>query len=202
MVGGMMSSPAPGGQIIATQGWDDGGITINWWVGEVAAGRYQYDYFIYASGVNRVILSTPILISPSDILSGTTPAPRLGFFESSDNNNLGLPRDTLGAEFVFNSQGNFQHVHWESELAPVWGGAYVGVDPQSIPPMTVPTYAHTAIWNSFYPFAWRESSFLRKDIPVPGVRRSPVVSVPEPGSLALFAIGLIGLGIASQRRKG
>lgn len=201
MVGGMISSRLPSGQVIATNLWGSGNFTLNWRVEEVSERQYLYDYYVYIGngpGMYSLIVSTPITILPADILPGTTPAPQLGFFESSDNSYLGLPRDTWGAAFSFNTR-SFMHASILSALEPVWGNFFAGVDSSTVPPMTVPTVAFGASFGSFHDFVWGVPTFGRNDLPVPGVRYD--VIVPEPGILALFGLGLVGLGISSMRRK-
>ena len=203
MVGGLQSSHLPGGQIVATNTWGNRNFTFNWRVEETLPGVFLYDYYLYISsgglGAHSMILSTPISLTAGDILLGSG-SPQIGFFSSSDsgNVNLGLPRDTFGLKFVFTPAGIFEHARIISGLAPVWGGFFVSVDPQTAPPMTVLTDAFSASLGHFNSFIWGTQTFRRNDIPVPGVR---LALIPEPGVLVLMAAALLALGFTATLRR-
>lgn len=184
-------------QIYATGSWDDpaGWFRIAWDIDAVAGG-YTYTYTIsWASkDLSHLILGVSQNFTSGNISGSEYDS--IGWFSPTDpgKSNPGLPQAIYGIKFDYYDglyEGNSVQYSFFSDRAPMWGSFYAkdGQDANG----TIDVYAYNwglkeglAIPDGTFNTAWY--------IVVPNTH-----SVPEPGTLLLLGIGLLGIGLT--RRK-
>ncbi len=154
--------------------------------------------YIYATSVlggrppENMFVQVSLGFDASDILAGSTPGWSVGW-EYPGSGNPGLFEPVYGLSIRWRPW-----IELISDQSPMWGGLYAKNSGGG--------FVHTDdLYDDPVAFFYDPSGHgaLVGRIPVPGpLPLLPPSSVPEPGSLVLLALGLLGLGVASQRRKG
>lgn len=202
---GLMTSAAQATPLIGSvNAGDDGGLTatapwnngifnagLGWKVSEdEGIWTYLYGIFVPAKKLSHVIIEVSESFTKSNILDGTTAGWELGYWGGQGNSNPGIPETLYGLKFDSNSfLDSFQIV---SNRAPMWGSAYLkdgkffGKD----------VYAYTDSFGD------RSDASIYGHAPAGFILVPDTVGkVPEPGSLALMSLGLLGAGFTMKRRS-
>lgn len=185
------SVSADSGGLGATNPWDDGfffNATLGWNVYE-SAGKWFYDYALAVprKEISYYIIEVGESFTAANILAGTSSGWQLGTW-AADASNPGMSEDIYGLKFTGNGFVDLTRI--VSDLAPMWGDFYArdGV------------YRGNAVYAETDNFGIDTTASLDSRpagyIMTPGGNQ-----VPEPGSLALLSLGLLGAGFTLKRRQ-
>lgn len=192
---GSISAEAGGG-LTATSPWDDGlfKAALGWNVFQNTDNNWVYNYTFFApeKEPSHVIFEVSKTFTEDNILEGTTAGWELGLFGDEGKSNPGIPGDIYGLKF--DTSNFFSLFTIVSDRAPMWGdfyakdGKYKGND--------------VFLYNDGFGLE-SSASVYDKEAPygfalVPNTVTS---QVPEPGSLALLSLGLLGAGFTLKRQK-
>lgn len=198
--GNLVSAPGDGSGIWVS---DPGGdpeppwfpAEIEWWVGQNVDGSIHYAYTlrVYAGEVSHFILETSEPLGEEDIFneSGKFGAVEMGKWFYPGPGNPDMPGPLYGVKFD-DAWGTTFTVEFDSWRLPVWGDFY-SKDGQA------GGEGLNQFWNS---------GFLAADPTAPPADGSldghilrPDAYVPEPGTLTLMGLGLLGLAARVRRRN-
>ncbi len=167
-------------------------VIVSWSVQENDVhNRWRYIYATTLSGgvasPEKLFISVSPDFLPSNILPGSTPGWSLGW-EYPGTGNPGLSSPVFGLTTRWRPW-----IELISDQSPVWGGLYESNRGGDFVYMD-------RLYDDLVSFAYDPSGHgaLPGRVPVPGPLPTVSVSVPEPESLALFALGLVGLGISMR----
>jgi hypothetical protein len=206
---GSRSSATDGG-IFATGQWADGGITLSWDIAE-AGGLFTYVYTFGGTAIDEKDLSHWLLevsdtFTADNILDGSDASlvdPTTYNSGGPGASNPGLPGAIYAVKFDSGTEGgNFTYTI-VTDRAPMWGSFYAkdGVVGGPPPGGQADVYAYNTGFGT-YPIEGA-TDFLAW-IAVPNTLGTPPGDdpvIPEPGTLALFGTGLLGLGFWRHRRQ-
>lgn len=201
MTGAAQAAPLVGsvnagddGGLTATSPWSNGlfDAALGWKVYETAAGWvYDYGIFVPAKKLSHVIIEVSETFTAANILQGTTDGWELGYWGDEGNSNPGIPEILYGLKFDSNNfLDAFKIV---TDRAPMWGSVY----------MKDGKFFGHDVYAFNDNFGGRSEGSIYGQAPdgfilVPNTVTS---QVPEPGSLALLSLGLVGAGFTMNRRS-
>ncbi len=196
------------GQLIATP--DDGsGIWVNdpgddedwfsaeieWWVSETEAGfyHYQYEIRVYDGTVSHFIIETSEPLPEGDIwdITGDYTEAFIGEWFEPGGGNPDMPGDLYGTKFD-ETWGTTFNIEFTSNRLPVWGDFYAKNGQAG-------GLGLNEFWNAG--FLLDDPLFAPSDGSIDGHLLRPDSRIPEPATLAIFAIGLLGMGVFVRRRQ-
>jgi len=201
---GLMTSVAQAAVLLGSVSADDGGLTatspwdnswfpatLGWKVYETAVGWvYDYGIFVPAKKLSHVVIEVSETFTAANILDGTTDGWELGYWGSQGNSNPGIPETLYGLKF--SGGGYLSAFQIVSDRAPMWGSVY----------MKDGKYFGNDVYAYNDNFGERSDASIYGPAPDGFIMVPDTVSnVPEPGSLALFSLGLLGAGFTTMKRK-
>jgi hypothetical protein len=188
-----------GQEIISTGTWaPDGWFRIEWSISpdtNNSVSGYDYWYRLSWSGqdLSHFILGASRNFTAGNIIGSYDD---IGWFipGGNGNSNPGLPQTLYGIKFDYSngtSEGNTVQYSFFSDRVPMWGSFYAKSGNND-----GGTYAYN--WGLQHGAAIPDGNFsLAWYIPVPDTTTS---SVPEPGTLLLLGLGLLGIGGMTRRK--
>jgi hypothetical protein len=190
--------------IFATAQWADGGFSLSWEIDEVD-GLFTYVYTFGGTGVEEKDLSHWLLevsdtFTADNILDGSDASlvdPTTYNSGGPGASNPGLPGAIYAVKFDSGTQGGNYTYTIVTDRAPMWGSFYAkdGVADGG------DVYAYN---TGFGTFPIEGATDFLAWIAVPNTLGTPPGDdpvIPEPGTLALFGTGLLGLGFWRHRRQ-
>ena len=185
------SVSADSGGLGATNPWDDGfffNATFKWNVYE-SAGKWFYDYALAVprKEISYYIIEVGETFTAANILGGTSSGWQLGTW-STGSSNPGMTDDIYGLKFTGN--GFLDLTRIVSDIAPMWGDLYArdGV------------YRNHPVYALTDNFGTDTNASIAGHAPA-GYIMTPGNKVPEPGTLALLSIAMLGAGYTTMRKK-
>lgn len=206
--GGIVTDAGDGGN----QSWNGDTITLDWSV-SLAASTYTYSYTFtgsadpgpFSPGLSHLIVETSSTFDMDNVLAGTTTdgftAPTLYLVGGNGKSNPGLPDDIYGIKW--NTDGSVT-ITLVTDRDPIWGNFYAKGGSGA--------FAYNSGWDLLLNNVADDADNLygqsirlsQQGFPwflaVPDTTSDPWTGVPEPGVVALFGLGLLGLAIGRRRR--
>ncbi len=168
---------------------------IEWWISETEAGfyHYQYEIRVYDGAVSHFILETSDPLPDGDIwdITGNYGEAFVGEWFLPGGGNPDMPGDLYGTKFD-ETFGTTFTIEFTSNRLPVWGDFYA-VDGQA------GGEGLNQFWNSGFLLA--DPLLPPSDGSLDGHILRPDSYIPEPGTVAMLALGLMTLGAAVRRRR-
>lgn len=206
---GSLTWSATGSPIFATASWASGSTSISWHITGPVDGKWTYEYTWNTSEKNLshiIIEMTPGTdivpgsvykkngsdwVSYSNFSVDTTQG-----FGNEGNSNPGIPELLKGIK-VGSENVTSLTFKFESTQAPVWGDFYAKDGTDKVGEVKTDIYAYNTGFtvNDVDPLPDQDSSnhIVRPD-------GSTGVTIPEPGTMLLLGLGLLGLGISRKKK--
>jgi hypothetical protein len=213
---GTRTSALSGG-ILGAGSWANGGFELSWDIRPLG-GAFSYSYSItgpdggaLSKDLSHWLLQVSDTFTPANLLwsSGTVVNPTTYSEGAQGNSNPGLFGSIYALKFDYGSDGSVVY-SFLSTREPMWGDFYAksGVDAIRSGQGGRPQFVDVVAWNLGFgvdPVAgYGELVGYGAWIAVPNtldlISDDPVNPIPEPGTLALFAIGLAALGFMRHRQ--
>lgn len=183
----------PFGGIIATEDWANGGASLSWNVFQVGnLWQYDYSFNLVKKDLSGIIFQVSDTFTAKNIFDGTTSGWEIQTFGDEGNSTPGIPSLQYGIKF--GGTGLFNDFTIVTDRAPMLGNFYAvdGKTPGS------EVYAYNFRWGSCSGDVRDGTDQKAGCVVVPD---TVTTSVPEPGALALLALGLGGLGLSKRRHS-
>jgi hypothetical protein len=205
-----MRTSAPGGGITASAGWADGNFELEW-DHEVKSGHYEYTYKIKTKGVPGAgirMLSHWIFQISDDVpardfrefavQSNTESNPDifgdipivavLDTYDGTQPGNPDMPGSIYGFKIETITGDDFGpeiHIAFNSYRAPVWGDFYAKDGKEGDIDVT----------------AWNNGLATPSDNEIDYIVVPDTTVIPEPGTIILMVLGLLGLAGVGLKKK-
>lgn len=171
------------------------GVTFSWTVSENLDLTWHYSYIldVYRAEVSHIIIETSDPFYNHDIFNASGPYDSLEIDSyASGGGQPYMPDDLYGVKFCI-TEGTNITISFDSLRMPVWGDFYAKCG-------AVGGTQNTA-WNVGFTASDTDPSDLPSNGSVDYHVLVPDSAIPEPGTIALFGLGLVGLGAKLRRRK-
>ena len=176
--------------------------TLGWTITAITGG-YHYSYTLNTNSAQHSISHFILDLSDSCILGSSLADSKCisnvlaggasivpGSYNGSQSSNPGMPGTIIGVKFDGPTSNALPYtISFDSDRAPVYGDFYAKT---GNPPGNGYDVFNTGLGNEILD-ALTMDFIARPD--------TTVVTAPEPGSLALLAVGMLGLGAVGRRRQ-
>jgi len=187
----------PGGGMVATEQWANGGASLSWEVYQTPDNLWHYDYDWEGDikALSHIIIGVSLTFTESNIFPGTTTPHELNTFGSQGNSNPGIPGPLYGIKFDTSNDPTEFDFSIVSDRAPTWVDMYAKDGVNGGP--SNPVYAHNASFGNCLSNQTPATGSVFGCILGPDTR----TDIPEPLSLALLGFGAAGLMAVRCRRQ-